>query len=70
VTRYTSMVAVEQFVSSLSEPERCEVQSMLPRGSNRNAFLGQGGTLRPAVRLAGLILLTLGGVLVLLRKWV
>ncbi len=69
VTCYTSMVAVEQFVSSLSDPERCEVQSMLPRGSSRDSFLGQGGTLRPAVRLAGLILLTLGGVLVFLRKW-
>jgi len=69
VTRYTSMVAVEQFVSSLSDPERCEVQSMLPRGSSRDSFLGRGGTLRPAVRLAGLILLTLGGLLVFLRKW-
>ncbi|MBD3868927.1 MAG: VWA domain-containing protein [Acidobacteria bacterium] len=61
VTRYTSMVAVEEFASSEGDSETCAVRSMPPAGSRGDHFLGQGGTARPLFRLLGVGLLLLGG---------
>jgi Ca-activated chloride channel family protein len=70
VTRYTSMVAVEEFPTSRDQAETCSIRSLYPRGSGNGRFLGQGGTGRPLFRLAGIGLLLCGGlVLFLLRVW-
>ncbi len=70
VTRYTSMVAAEEFASSHSDYETCNVRSLAPNGSPGDRFLGQGGTVRPLVRLLGIGLLIAGGLAMLLsRMW-
>jgi len=61
VTRYTSMVAVEEFASSNGESDTCQVRNLPPAGSRADRFLGQGGTDRPLLRLVGIGLLLLGG---------
>ena len=70
VTRYTSMVAVEEFASSHSASETCNVRSLAPNGSRGDRFLGQGGSSRPRFRLLGIGLLLAGGlILILSRTW-
>jgi hypothetical protein len=60
VTRYTSMVAVEEFASSNGDSDTCQVRNLPPYGSRADRFLGQGGTDRPLLRLVGIGLLFLG----------
>ncbi len=70
VTRYTSMVAVEDFVSSVAEADTCNVRSLAPEGSRGDRFLGQGGTARPLICLVGIGLVLCGGLaLLLFRMW-
>jgi Ca-activated chloride channel family protein len=68
VTRYTSMVAVEEFASSHEDPTTCNVRNLAPSGSRNDRFLGQGGTARPLVRLLGIGLLLAGGLVFLLAR--
>ncbi len=70
VTRYTSMVAVEDFVSSLEGADTCNVRNLAPEGSRGDRFLGQGGTVRPLIRLVGFgLLLCVGLELFIFRMW-
>jgi Ca-activated chloride channel family protein len=62
VTRYTSLVAVEDIVSTAGDPASLRVPSALPAGSELGV-LPVGGTLRPLLRLVGLSI-ALAGLLV------
>ena len=68
VTRYTSLVAVEEFSSARGPSRTARVPSALPAGSRVLATLPQGGTWEPFRRRIGVVLLA-AGVLLGLAAW-
>ena len=66
VTRFTSLVAVEDFPSALGDARDTRVPAPLPRGSELVGVLPQGGTLRPLGVVVGLGSILAGLALVLL----
>lgn len=69
VTRFSSLVAVEEERSAAGEWRTRPVAAGLPFGSTlAGATLPQGGTVRPLLALAGMLLLALAGVLGLLSR--
>ncbi|MDX1388264.1 MAG: VWA domain-containing protein, partial [Acidobacteriota bacterium] len=68
VTRYTSLVAVEDFASALDPSKSVRVANALPKGSQLMGVLPQGGTGRPLLVLIG-ALLALGGAVFLIAAW-
>jgi Ca-activated chloride channel family protein len=63
VTRYTSLVAVEEFPTATGDAVPVKVAGGLPAGSTLTGDLPQGGTGEPLLLLAGIVLAGLGGVL-------
>jgi Ca-activated chloride channel family protein len=61
VTRFTSLVAVEEFPTAVDESRPARVANALPAGSRM--LLPQGGTSGPLLRLAGMLLLAMGALL-------
>ena len=68
VSRFTSLVAVEDFPSALGDARATRVPSPAPRGSEIVGVLPQGGTLRPLAVVVGLASILAGLVLVLFAK--
>jgi Ca-activated chloride channel family protein len=67
VTRYTSLVAVEELRTATGEWQTRSIATGLPRGSTLlGATLPQGGTRRPLLVAAGLLLLSLAAGIYLL----
>jgi Ca-activated chloride channel family protein len=60
VTRYTSLVAVEEFPTATGDALPVQVASGLPFGSTLMGDLPQGGTMEPLFFLAGILLAGLG----------
>jgi Ca-activated chloride channel family protein len=63
VTRYTSLVAVEEFSSAEGPSRTARVPSALPAGSHVLSTLPQGGTWEPFRRRIGILLLVAGALL-------
>jgi Ca-activated chloride channel family protein len=69
VTRYTSLVAVEEIVSAEGPSLRASVPNVLPRGSRLpGGELPRGGTHDPLKRLLGILAAIAGGLLVLATR--
>ncbi len=67
ITRYTSLVAVEEFRTATGDWTTRPIPAGLPLGSSRaGVTLPQGGTNGPLMLVAGLLLLTVAAVLYLL----
>ena len=62
VTRYTSLVAVEDFPTATGDAVPVQVANGLPLGSTLPGGLPQGGTGEPLLLLAGIMLAGFGGV--------
>jgi Ca-activated chloride channel family protein len=60
VTRYTSLVAVEEFPSAWDEARRANLPNGLPAGSKLVAQLPLGGTSAPLLLLIAFVLLVVG----------
>ena len=70
VTRYTSLVAVEEFPTATGDAVPVRVANGLPLGPGLPGDLPQGGTAEPLLLLAGIVLAGLGGVVLFyLRFW-
>jgi Ca-activated chloride channel family protein len=68
VTRYTSLVAVEEFTSAFDPARPFNVAGALPKGSQLMGVLPQGGTHGPLLLLVGVVL-ALAGAVVLWIAW-
>ena len=68
VTRYTSLVAVEEFTSAFDPARPFRVANTLPKGSQLMGVLPQGGTHRPLLLLVG-VALAAAGAAVLWGVW-
>ena len=68
VTRYTSLVAVEETPSAIGDARLVNVRSGLPIGSTLLGDLPQGGTDEPLLFLAGLVLVVTGASLLCLAR--
>src|SRR5437773_1470826 len=68
VTRYTSLVAVEETPSASGDARLVNVRSGLPIGSTLLGDLPQGGTDEPLLFLAGLVLVVTGASLLCLAR--
>ena len=66
VTRYTSLVAVEEFASAFEPARSVQAANLLPSGSETTLTLPRGGTLGPLLMLIGLLLILAGGMLLAL----
>lgn len=69
VTRYTSLVAVEERITARGEARTASVANALPRGSRLLGTLPQGGTLDRLRRLVAGLLLILGAGSFGLYRW-
>ncbi len=65
VTRYTSLVAVEEFPTATGDAVPVRVANGLPLGSGLPGDLPQGGTAEPLLFLAGIVLAGFGGAFLL-----
>ncbi|MBI1951327.1 MAG: hypothetical protein HYS34_08195, partial [Acidobacteria bacterium] len=61
VTRYTSLVAVEEFPTATGDSVPVRVANGQPLGLTLPGDLPQGGTAEPLLLLAGIVLAGLGG---------
>ena len=70
VTKYTSLVAVEQLLTALGAARTLQLANTLPAGSKllSNPSLPQGGTSGPLLMLLGLLLTLAGGGLMLFGR--
>ena len=60
MTRYTSLVAVEEFPTATGDTVPVRVASALPSGSTLSGELPQGGTDEPFLLMTGLLLALFG----------
>jgi Ca-activated chloride channel family protein len=65
VSKYTSLVAVEEFPSATGEARTARLANGLPHGSRLLGALPQGGTLEPLLLLIGIALAAAGALLAL-----